>query len=127
MYMDKSNRPCVSMKLYNHLDTAAGYKKGDSVNGYIYEINEKMGAFVAVEDKYQGLIPKQELHKQNLLEDYQTSCREFINNELISGEKERQFGPIVSQMLDYIHEHYAEKITLGIIAKNLHYIQPYQS
>ncbi|MBQ2096094.1 MAG: response regulator [Firmicutes bacterium] len=64
---------------------------------------------------------KQELHKQNLLEDYQTSCREFINNELISGEKERQFGPIVSQMLDYIHEHYAEKITLGIIAKNLHY------
>ena len=49
---------------YNHLDTAAGYKKGDSVNGYIYEINEKMGAFVAVEDKYQGLIPKQELHKR---------------------------------------------------------------
>ncbi len=64
MYMDKSNRPCVSMKLYNHLDTAAGYKKGDSVNGYIYEINEKIGAFVAVEDKYQGLIPKQELHKR---------------------------------------------------------------
>ncbi len=64
MYMDKSNRPCVSMKLYNHLDTAAGYKEGDSVNGYIYEINEKIGAFVAVEDKYQGLIPKQELHKR---------------------------------------------------------------
>jgi len=64
MYLDKSNRPCVSMKLYNHLGIASEFKKGDSVKGYIYEINENMGAFVAVEDKYQGLIPKQELHKR---------------------------------------------------------------
>ncbi|MCR5702720.1 MAG: S1 RNA-binding domain-containing protein [Lachnospiraceae bacterium] len=64
MYMDKSNRPCVSMKLYNHLSTDCDYKKGDSVKGYIYEINEQMGAFIAVDDKYQGLVPKQELHKR---------------------------------------------------------------
>lgn len=64
MYLDKSNRPCVSMKLYNHLGVASEFKKGDSVKGYIYEINENMGAFVAVEDKYQGMIPKQELHKR---------------------------------------------------------------
>lgn len=64
MYIDKSGRPCVSMKLYNHLLTSPEYKKGDSVEGYIYEINEKIGAFVAVSDKYQGLIPKQELHKR---------------------------------------------------------------
>lgn len=64
MYMDKSSRLCVSMKLYNHLSSDSSHKKGDSVQGYIYEINEKMGAFVAVEDKYQGLIPKQELHKR---------------------------------------------------------------
>lgn len=64
MYMDKSGRLCVSMKLYKHLDIASGYKKGDSVKGYIYEISDKLGAFVAVDDKYEGLIPKQELHKR---------------------------------------------------------------
>ena len=64
MYMDKSSRPCVSMKLYSHLSSESTCRKGDSVQGYIYEISEKMGAFVAVEDRYQGLIPKQELHKR---------------------------------------------------------------
>ena len=64
MYKDKSGRLCVSMKLYDHLSSDSPYKKGDSVNGYIYEINEKLGAFVAVEDKYQGLVKRQELHKR---------------------------------------------------------------
>lgn len=64
MYMDKSNRPCVSMHLYDHLFTDTPYKKGDEVEGYIYQINDKLGAFVAVNNRYQGLIPKQELHKK---------------------------------------------------------------
>lgn len=64
MYMDKSNRPCVSMRLYEHLATDSPYEKGDQVSGYVYQISEKLGALVAVDDKYQGLIPKQELHKK---------------------------------------------------------------
>lgn len=64
MYMDKSNRPCVSMRLYEHLSTDSPYSKGDMVEGYVYQINEKMGAFVAVANQYQGLIPMQELHKK---------------------------------------------------------------
>ncbi|MBE5942604.1 MAG: S1 RNA-binding domain-containing protein [Lachnospiraceae bacterium] len=64
MYMDKSNRPCVSMKLYEHLSVNAPYQKGDTVQGYVYQISEKFGAFVAVENYYQGLIPKQELHQK---------------------------------------------------------------
>lgn len=64
MYMDKSNRPCVSMKLYEHLRTDSPYGKGDEVEGYVYQINDKLGAFVAVDNCYQGLIPKQELHKK---------------------------------------------------------------
>lgn len=64
MYMDKSNRPCVSMRLYEHLATDSPYNKGDQVSGYVYQISEKLGALVAVDDKYQGLIPKQELHKK---------------------------------------------------------------
>lgn len=64
MYMDKSNRPCVSMKLYEHLQTDSPYQKGDEVKGYVYQINDNLGAFVAVDNRYQGLIPKQELHKK---------------------------------------------------------------
>lgn len=64
MYMDKSNRPCVSMKLYGRLSADSPYNKGDQVEGYVYQIHENMGAFVAVDDKYQGLIPKQEIHKK---------------------------------------------------------------
>lgn len=64
MYMDKSNRPCVSMRIYDYLSTASPYSKGEQVQGYVYQFNDRMGAFVAVEDKYQGLIPKQELHRK---------------------------------------------------------------
>lgn len=64
MYLDKSHRPCVTMRLYEHLSTDSPFKKGDEAKGYVYQINERMGAFVAVEDRYQGLIPKQELHQK---------------------------------------------------------------
>lgn len=64
MYMDKSNRPCVSMRLYDHLATDSPYKKGDNVEGYVYQLSEKFGAFVAVNNRYQGLVPKQELHQK---------------------------------------------------------------
>lgn len=64
MYMDKSNRPCVSMRLYDHLSTESPYKKGDTVEGYVYQLSEKFGAFVAVDNKYQGLVPRQELHRK---------------------------------------------------------------
>ena len=64
MYMDKSSRPCVSMRLYDHLSVDSPYDKGDQVEGYIYQVNENIGAFVAVDNKYQGMIPRQELHKK---------------------------------------------------------------
>ena len=64
MYLDKSSRPCVTMKIYDYLSMDSPYKKDDYVEGYIYQINEKLGAFVAVEDRYQGLIPHQELMKK---------------------------------------------------------------
>ncbi|MGN0154945.1 MAG: S1 RNA-binding domain-containing protein [Lachnospiraceae bacterium] len=64
MYIDKSNRPCVSMRLYEHLSTDSPYAKGDVVDGYVYQISDKLGALVAVADKYLGLIPKQELHRK---------------------------------------------------------------
>lgn len=64
MYMDKSNRPCVSMRLYEHLKCNGSFEKGEEVEGYVYQINENFGAFVAVKDRYQGMIPKQEIHRE---------------------------------------------------------------
>ena len=64
---------------------------------------------------------KVELQKQSLLEDYETSCKDFINTSIAMDSRRQQYGPIVRQMLDFVHEHYAEKITLGIIAGYLHY------
>lgn len=61
MYSDKSGRLCVSMKLYGHLEPVTGYKKGDSFTGTVYEYKKGMGAFVAIDDKYSGLIHESEL------------------------------------------------------------------
>lgn len=64
MYIDKSGRPCVTMRVYDYLKTDSPYKKGDRVDGYVYQINEKLGAFIAVDYQYQGMIPKQQLHQK---------------------------------------------------------------
>ncbi len=61
LYVDKSNRLCATMKLYRYLDTASGIAKGDNVTGTVYEISDDFGAFVAIDDKYQGLIPRREM------------------------------------------------------------------
>ena len=64
---------------------------------------------------------KVELHKQSLLEDYETACKDFITADFALIKSQGQYGTIVQDMLDFVHEHYNEKITLGIIAMHLHY------
>ena len=61
-YIDKSNRICATMKIKNMLSTNSPYKESDKTTGTIYSIHREIGAFVAVDDKYDGLIPKRELH-----------------------------------------------------------------
>lgn len=63
LYVDKSNRLCATMKVYNLLSTNSNYKSGDTVSGIVYDIIEAFGAFVAVDNKYSALIPKKELFK----------------------------------------------------------------
>lgn len=60
LYIDKSSRLCATMKVYHYLSTDSPYKQGDMVQGRVYEISERFGVFVAVDDKYSGLIPRQE-------------------------------------------------------------------
>ena len=58
LYVDKSRRLAATMRVYSHMSNQSPYKAEDWVTGTIYEINETIGAFVAVDHKYYGLIPK---------------------------------------------------------------------
>ena len=60
LYVDKSNRLCATMKVYHYLSTRTPYVAGDSVKGRVYEISDRFGVFVAVDDKYSALIPARE-------------------------------------------------------------------
>lgn len=62
LYIDKSDRLCATMNVYPYLSADSPYKKEDRVSGTVYEISDNFGAFVAVDDKYSGLIPKKELY-----------------------------------------------------------------
>ncbi len=62
MYVDKSDRLCATMKIYDCLSCKSPYKVNDEVTGTIYSIKEAFGAFVAVENRYHGLIPTKELY-----------------------------------------------------------------
>ncbi len=64
LYIDKSERLCATMKLYKYLKAGGNYQKDDWVEGTVYEISDNFGAFVAIDDKYQGLIPKKEVMPQ---------------------------------------------------------------
>lgn len=61
LYLDKSKRLAATMKVYQFLRSDAPYHVGDEVNGFIFQINPELGAFVAVDETFQGMIPKREL------------------------------------------------------------------
>ena len=62
MYIDKSNRLCATMNVYEFLKKESPYTKEDTVHGVIYEISKNFGAFVAVDNLYSALIPAKEFH-----------------------------------------------------------------
>ena len=63
LYVDRSERLCASMRIDKILEENAPYQKGDTVKGTVYALNPEIGAFVAVEGRYYGLIPRQELYR----------------------------------------------------------------
>ncbi|MDO5345136.1 MAG: S1-like domain-containing RNA-binding protein [Lachnospiraceae bacterium] len=60
LYIDKSQRLCATMNVYPYLRKDSPYQAGDQVKGRIYETSDNFGVFVAVDDLYSALIPKQE-------------------------------------------------------------------
>lgn len=62
LYVDNSNRLCATMKIYNLLSSESPYKNNDRVRGIVYSINMQYGYFVAVDNKYHGLILDKEAY-----------------------------------------------------------------
>ena len=61
LYIDKSERLCASMHVYQALRNDSDYQKDDSVFGRVYEISDNFGVFIAVDDKYSALLPQKEV------------------------------------------------------------------
>jgi predicted RNA-binding protein (virulence factor B family) len=61
LYVDKSGRLCGTMKVEKHLRTDSSYQKDARVWGTIYSINPRIGAFVAVDNRYFGLVQAKDL------------------------------------------------------------------
>jgi hypothetical protein len=91
LYLDKSSRLCASMKVYPYLYKNSPYRVDDQVRGRVYEISDNFGAFVAVDDKYSGLIPKREgiseLHVGNIVRARVTGVKEDGKLDLSIREK----------------------------------------
>ncbi|MCD8222262.1 MAG: S1-like domain-containing RNA-binding protein [Clostridiales bacterium] len=62
LYIDKSERLAATMRIYSYMSADSPYQKDDHVSGVIYEINPELGAFVAVDNRYYGMIPCREMY-----------------------------------------------------------------
>lgn len=62
LYEDKTGRLAVTMNVYPYLRTDSPYLVNMEVEGTVYETSGNFGAFVAVDDRFSGLIPKRELY-----------------------------------------------------------------
>ncbi|MGM0507645.1 MAG: CvfB family protein [Fusobacteriota bacterium] len=64
VYVDEyTERLCATTRIYDYLSSNSDYKKNDMVDGTVYKVVPEIGAFVAIDDKYFGLIPKNEYFK----------------------------------------------------------------
>ncbi len=74
LYVDRSKRLAATMKVYPYMSDQSPYHQDDEVKGWIYELNDILGAFVAVDNKYYGLIPKKEMFG-DFKEGEEVTCR----------------------------------------------------
>jgi predicted RNA-binding protein (virulence factor B family) len=63
LYIDESERLCATMRVYEYLSANSPYRKDDVVKGTVYQVRDDLGALVAVDNRYYGLIPAKEIYK----------------------------------------------------------------
>ena len=64
LYEDKKGRLSATMQIYKFLMPCSDYKSNDLVSATVYRIQKDIGVFVAVDDRYFGLIPKSECYEE---------------------------------------------------------------
>lgn len=91
LYLDKSNRLCATTRVYDLLSTNHSFEVNQKVSCIVYQNNHSLGALVAVENKFHGLIPARELTQRleigQTIECRISSIRE--DNKLILSLKEK--------------------------------------
>lgn len=60
----KTGKLFGSMKVYDHLLSHPAYEKNQLLPATVIRVNKDLGVFVAVEDKYHGLILNKELYQK---------------------------------------------------------------
>ncbi|MDO4295392.1 MAG: S1-like domain-containing RNA-binding protein [bacterium] len=129
LYIDKSNRLAATMHVYPYLQADSPYQKEDHVRGHIYEIKPQFGAFVAVDDRYYGLIPRREFFPEceigTLVEARVLSVREDGKLDLSLREKAYvQMNTDAQRLLEMIEAYdgifpYTDKTSPEVIKKQL--------
>lgn len=109
IYEDSKGRVSATMKIYSFLLPCKDYKKGDMVSGTVYNINPEVGVFVAVDDRYFGLIPKSECFKNFEIGD-NVDARVIRVRE--DGKLDLSTRAVISEQMDHDAEFILEKMTL---------------
>jgi len=124
MYVDKSDRLCATMKIHKLLNSTDKFNVGDLVKGTVYQIEEKLGAFVAVENQFYGKLPREvmfgavELGKE--YEFYVTRIREDFKLDLSLGKlKFDQQLDDGAKLLNHLKEHGGELVE-SLDAEEIH-------
>ena len=107
LYIDKSGRLCATMNVYPYLSAESPYQTGDDVSGIIYESSDNYGLFVAVDQKYSAIIPKNESYGDLAIGDCikarVTKVREDGKMNLSVREKAYlQMNPDMEKILDLL-------------------------
>lgn len=63
LYLDERHRLRATLDIYDYLSAEAPYKVNDKVQGIVYLVKPDIGAFIAVDNRYYGLIPISELYR----------------------------------------------------------------
>lgn len=130
LYVDKSERLAATTKVYPYLSSNSPYQKDAWVEGRVYEINENLGVFVAVDDKYFGLIPMKEVYAKcqpgELIKARVTKVREDGKLDLSLREKAYlQMNSDVENILKVIDEFdgvlpFNDRVSPEVIKREFH-------
>jgi len=69
IYEDNKGRVSATMNIYKFLLPSFSFEENDKITGTVYRIEPEIGVFVAVEDRYFGLLPNSECFKNHKVGD----------------------------------------------------------